>query len=479
MKGLSKKDNQNQRYFMKGLLLLRNFTNAVKKRQLRVVFSHYKSLAQFQIYKLSHDIQEKSLQENLRQRKTAMKLSWSLAKRNVSRSKYRSVLLILGIILTIALETGIVISVDTLYDDFIFDSRNQNFTDITIHPTNWQNISTLRETSRTARAISGVSKASPVYYASVNQFLDQPISADIYIYGIDSATHPDHSSINITEGKRNVIDQTIVISESIRDSTGVKVGDSLDLASSGYFFESQIVTVGGIMADEPFFGNKIGFLFILVDIDTLYEIVPESQRSVVLSGEVDCKVSNLVNIRKTTELIKDELGMDYYVFAEKDISDIEATGIRAYQTAMNLVILASFVVEFLFITNVLTISIRERSREFGILRAVGSGSYQLIESVAFEIIIYSTIGCTIGVGLGIVFSTFLVELMDIFYVTLEIKGLSIHFSSISATYLSGIAVALISGLYPIFLAISMPVVQNIHSRMRSGRYAHRWAQSWK
>ncbi|MHA2052544.1 MAG: FtsX-like permease family protein [Candidatus Hodarchaeales archaeon] len=479
MKGLSKKDNRNQRYITKGLFYVKKFLNAVKKRQIKSEFQNTKIQLSLKVQSYAQKLQQESIRESLGNRKNGFKLSWSLARRNVSRSKYRSALLITGIILTIALETGIVISIDTLYDDFIFDNRNQNYTDITVTPLDWKEISDIREVARTTRAVSGVSKASPVYYTTVNQFLDQSIPSNIYIYGIDSSTHPDYSSMNITEGKRTVKDNFIVISESIKQYTGVQVGESLDLDSTGLGFDSQIVTIGGIIADEPFFGNKFGFLFILVDIETLYEIVPENQRSEMLSVEIDCKVTNLVHIKRTKENIKDELGVGYIIFAEKDIADIEATGIRAYQTAMNLVILASFVVEFLFITNILAISIRERSKEFGILRAVGGRSYQLIESVAFEILIYSIIGCTIGVGLGIVFSTFLVGIMDTFYVNLNIEGLSLHFSSISATYLSGVIVALISGLYPIFLAISMPVVQNIHSRMRSGRFSQRWGQSWK
>ena len=71
-------------------------------------------------------------------------LAFSLAKKNVIRSPYRSFLLTLAIILTIALETGIAVSIDTLYDDFIYDSRNQNFTDISVIPTTWTNLTSLR-----------------------------------------------------------------------------------------------------------------------------------------------------------------------------------------------------------------------------------------------------------------------------------------------------------------------------------------------
>lgn len=58
-------------------------------------------------------------------------VTYSLGKKNAIRSPYRSLLLTLGISLIIALETGITVSIDTLHDDFVYDTRNQNFTDKT------------------------------------------------------------------------------------------------------------------------------------------------------------------------------------------------------------------------------------------------------------------------------------------------------------------------------------------------------------
>ena len=157
------------------------------------------------------------------------------------------------------------------------------------------------------------------------------------------------------------------------------------------------------------------------------------------------------------------------VTSPKGFSEIKATGIRAYQTAMNLVIIASFFVEFLFITNILAIAIKDRQREFGILRAVGTDSRHLIEVIAIEILIYSIIGSIIGLIVGITFSNVLMSLMSAFYPSLVFESISIHPSSLIATFSSGIIVALIAGLYPIFLAITMPVIQNIHSRMRTAK----------
>jgi len=404
-------------------------------------------------------------------------LTTRIAWRNATRTRYRSFLLILGILFTVALETGIVVSIDTLYDDFILDHRNQNLTDITINPIyQWNDYSTLGSISSQIRSVPNVVTASPVYYLSSNQ-LEEQIRSNVLLYGIDPKNHPDIKNLNLTAGQKSISGTSVIISQGIAD-LGFSVGQLINLRDYFPFSEETIIVkIIGIMSNEPFFGNKFGFMFILCHIETLIELIPEEQHSTYLIGEIDVQVANFLEIRTTAEAIKDRIGLFYDVFVQKDISEIEATGIRAYQTAMNLLILASFVVEFLFITNVLAIAIKDRSKEIGIMRAVGTSSRQLIQTIASEILIYSFIGCTIGIFVGTGLSAVLIGVMDEYYSGLQFERFSIHFSSIFATYLSGVIVALISGLYPIFLALTMPVVQNIHAQMqvkKSSRF-----QNWR
>lgn len=396
-------------------------------------------------------------------------MTFSLAWRNVTRSRYRSFLLILGILLTVALETGIAVSVDTLYDDFLLENRNNNYTDITVNPVTWQDSASLEVLAKEVRQISGVSKASPALFLSVNQFISQQVSQNVLVYGIDPKNHPDMAHLDLISGSRTLQSDTIIISEHLSTVSGFQVGDSVDLSSIRDDLNILRVTIGGIISDKSCIGNKIGFLFILVDFQTLLRVIPEGLRSHILIQEIDVSVKDLLRINGIAEKIEDKVGLNNYVFVEKDISEIKSAGIRAYQTAMNLVIIASFVVEFLFITNILAIAIKDRQKELGILRATGANSWQFIKFIGVEVLIYAIIGSTFGIFVGIGFSQILVDFMDNYYTSIEFQSISLHFSSIFATFLSGIIVALISGLYPIFLAQTLPVVQNIHSRMTTAK----------
>ncbi|MHA1974530.1 MAG: ABC transporter permease [Candidatus Hodarchaeales archaeon] len=382
-----------------------------------------------------------------------------LALRNISRSKWRSILITFGIMLTIALETGIVVTVETIYDDFLFDNRNQNYTDITVRPREWLDLEDLNNLTKTVEKINGVKSASPVYSASLGFF-----GYKIHLFGVNSKSHPDFSQLNITEGFRKLANHTVIISNSLKEKLALSLGERITIPQTPLMGLNEFnLTIGGIFSEPNFFANREGIEMVLIDINTLYTLFAKPNE--VLNSEIDITIQDLLKIRETVNEIKDTLGIKYFVFAEKNISDIQALGISAYSVAMNLVILSSILVEFLFTTNLLIISVRERQKEYGILRTIGTSVFQLLQTLFYEILIYSIIGSILGIILGLGFSNLLVGLLDQYYTNVSFKSMPINPTSLVIIFLSGIMVALISGLYPLFLAIKVPIIQNIHTRL--------------
>ncbi|NHK33052.1 MAG: FtsX-like permease family protein [Asgard group archaeon] len=392
-----------------------------------------------------------------------------LALRNLNRSKWQTFLLIFGITVTVALEAGIVVTVDTIFEDFLLSNRNQNFTDITVNPKEFTDLTSLRGLSEVIESIEGVSQASEVYSLSSDLIQNQTGSwINILILGIDDKTHPDMAILNITSGVRKVEGLSILISQSITDSLGITLGETLVLDERPEIgFEGVELEIGGIFSIPPFFGNKEEPLMILIDIDTILTLFQEPFLFSNLKSFLDVKVNNLVNLKKVANNIKDIIGPKYDVFTEKSISELQALGITAYSVAMNLVVIASLLVEFLFTTNILTIAIRERQKEYGILRTLGISSKGLLTVILYEVLIYSIIGSFLGIIVGIGFSNLLTGILDEFYSTFSSQVLTIKASSLAIVFLSGILISLLAGIYPIYLALRVPVVQNIHSRTKA------------
>ncbi len=399
----------------------------------------------------------------------------SLSLRNVTRHRWRTFLIITGIAVSVGLEAGIAISIDSLYDDFIESHRGENYTDITIHPKQNTTLDEMKKLAEEIADIKGVEKVSPVatFILIENVTGLEKIPNNVILYGVDTETHPDFPDLEVNGGNKTLAIPEVIISQTLISYLSLPLGIRYTMPEiNKYGFLGATVKVVGYIPDKTFFGNYVGFLFILIDLDYLVTLFSNES---YLDFHLAVKVTDFVKINEIAERIDTSIGFNYYVFREKSISDMDILAIRSYQAAMNLIIIGSFVVEFLFLTNILTINVRERSKEFGILRATGASTLQMVLTLGIEILIYSGIASLIGNFFGIGISYVLVGLLNLNYPKLGIDALIIRNSSLFSTFVTGILIAWISGLYPIFKAVTLPVVQNIHWKMRGKKASSR---SW-
>ncbi|UCE14857.1 MAG: FtsX-like permease family protein [Candidatus Heimdallarchaeota archaeon] len=395
-------------------------------------------------------------------------MSIALSSRNVSRNRWRTFLIITGIAISVGLETGIAITIDSLYTDFIESHRGNNFTDITIHPKEKTTIDQMRNLTELIRTVPGVEKASPVVTATYIEALSSSndIPNNSILYGLEPDSHPDYQEMEVSYGGHSLEPGQVIISHSIANAIEKDPGHEYCLnESSEFYFRGGCATISGLLNDNSHFGNYIGYVFILLNLDYMLGLF---SNTTYLNFHLAVKVDDFLGINAIAEKIEftGGVGLEYYVYREKSISQNDVLGIRTYQAAMNLIIIASFVIEFLFIANILGMNIRERSPEFGILRAIGTSNRQIFLYLFVEILIYSGIGSIIGIFIGLGFSVMLVGFLNLNFPRVVIGALIIHPKAIITTYITGIIIALISGLYPIFIAISLPVVQNIHWKTR-------------
>ncbi|MFX0125573.1 MAG: oligopeptide/dipeptide ABC transporter ATP-binding protein [Candidatus Hodarchaeota archaeon] len=407
---------------------------------------------------------------------------FGIAFRNVQRNRWRSFLLILGITLSVTLETGIAISIDSLYENFITDHRMQNYTDLRIHSiSNTSTIEEMRNVATTVESISGVSKASAIVTHIISdetlEFLGYSynITNNIILYGCES-NHPDFQNIVLIKGNRSLENNGVIISNHLANEFGATIGQN-DIRKFSHLIPgiSGSVTINGIMKDNINLGNLFGYLYILVDLDFLYEKLLETK----WRFDVECvvKIDNLIEINEIATRIEIILGENYTILRGKIISDLSQMGIGSYQSAMNMILLASFVVTILFLTNVLAINVNERKKEFGILRSVGTSNFQLIRTLAIELLVYCLIGSLLGNIIGVFFSIIFINIFNQIEQTVTITNLTIKLTTIGIAFAAGMLISLIAGIYPILHAILLPPVQNIHYQQRN--MEHKWKITWK
>ena len=106
-------------------------------------------------------------------------MSFTLPWRNVTRHRFRTYLIIAAITISVGLETGIVITIDSLYEDFIDRHRGENFTDITVHPKEKTTMDKMTSLSEAVGLVKGVDKVSPVATFIVSILLTWNVSLQI------------------------------------------------------------------------------------------------------------------------------------------------------------------------------------------------------------------------------------------------------------------------------------------------------------
>jgi putative ABC transport system permease protein len=84
-------------------------------------------------------------------------------------------------------------------------------------------------------------------------------------------------------------------------------------------------------------------------------------------------------------------------------------------TMANVMVALAVIIALIGIANTLALSVFERTRELGLIRAVGMTRRQLRRMVRFEAALVATFGATLGVGLGLLFGSGVVSAMPASY----------------------------------------------------------------
>jgi putative ABC transport system permease protein len=82
--------------------------------------------------------------------------------------------------------------------------------------------------------------------------------------------------------------------------------------------------------------------------------------------------------------------------------------ITSFVTVIYALLLLSIIIALIGIANTLSLSINERTRELGLLRAVGMNRNQLRSAIRWEAVLISVLGALVGIALGMLLSWALV-----------------------------------------------------------------------
>jgi putative ABC transport system permease protein len=123
-----------------------------------------------------------------------------------------------------------------------------------------------------------------------------------------------------------------------------------------------------------------------------------------------------------------------------EFKDNQFSGIATVLNVLYVLLALSVIVSLFGIVNTLVLSVFERTREIGMLRAVGTTRWQVRTMITFESIVTALMGAAIGIALGVVLAALLIFRVDFLVLSWPIGSLIVF--AIAAIFVGVIAAVL-------------------------------------
>ncbi len=216
-------------------------------------------------------------------------------------------------------------------------------------------------------------------------------------------------NMKVLQGSGTITSTGIVVSNGYADSHNWSLGQAKTLTQPGG--GSRTVTVTGIYADNQLFNNWI------VSDDVLRALVPTNQITQDVGVVLAAPGTNLNALQANLQN-----AVDPFYIAQVQTRD-QFKGQQANQINGLLNILygllgLAIVISILGIINTLALSVVERRREIGMLRAIGAQRKQVRRAIYLESLLIAVFGAILGLALGISFGA-------LFTHTLRSQGLTV------------------------------------------------------
>jgi putative ABC transport system permease protein len=241
----------------------------------------------------------------------------------------------------------------------------------------------------------------------------------------------------------NLGDDGAFVDKDYADSHHLEIGSPVPItfADGG----QELLNVKGIF-DPPTGGSPFGRVTMSTKVFDTHTPNPENLYSFVVmkGGQTD---ANQAALDKTLQDFPNAKAATRQKFIDNQIS-----GLSSILNILYVLLALSVIVSLFGIVNTLVLTVFERTREIGMLRAIGMTRRQVRRMIRYESIITALIGAAIGIALGVILASLLIARVDFIVLSIPIGQLIVF--AIAAVF-----VGIIAAIFPARRASRLNVLQ--------------------
>lgn len=378
------------------------------------------------------------------------------ARRNFFAHKGRMALSAVAVLLSVAFVCGTLVFTDTMNTTFdkLFAVTNSN---VTVTPKEAEDSGETPDTGK-PQALAGsvveqVKKAEGVKSAeggvasmavtvvnSKNENLGSTTGAPTFA---GNWTENELKSMKIIEGQAPRGPTDVMIDNDTAKKHHLKLGDDIRTITVTGDIRSKITGIAAFTVTNP------GATVVYFDTAT-------SQQKLLGAPDafthVNVTAKDGVSDTQLKQNVASALGADTYKLqTAKEAADANKKNMD-FLDIMKWVMLGfaaiAFLVGIFLIFNTFSMLVAQRTREIGLMRAIGADSGQVLKSVVIEALLLGVVGSILGVAAGIGLAVGLMQLMSQLGMSLSTEDLTIAWTTPVIGIVLGVVVTVISAFIP-------------------------------
>ena len=274
----------------------------------------------------------------------------------------------------------------------------------------------------------------------------------LYVMGLPAQAFGRTLEIDVTAGSLDTLaNGAIAVQQSTATARGWTVGDEvtftaqdgtvLATAPVGAILETQLIS-------EP----------IILPEGLFAQVVPPAQATI--NSLLINAAPGVTPAALRADLV--EVALPYVVLSVLDAADF-ADQLSAQVNRMLAILYPllglSVVIAILGIINTLALSVIERTREIGLMRAVGLGRLQLAGIITIESVLTAVFGTTVGIAVGVAITA----VMPAVFADSGMSTLAIPWTQLAAMLALAAVVGVLAAVWPASRAARLPVLDAVSS----------------